>query len=206
MVTSRKPKPAEPSSISEAALHVDMRALKGTHVPNLGRASLKFKPKAFMVESPKLDGRIVEASHQRQCYEQFKVNPLLPMTYVCAGNPDDVKARFFAAHLAGLHARYMLMMQRTPRVLWEQLYGGFDNPAMRHEDLSMLVIDNLSAIPNKVKYDKARDLIARFPRIPKVLIVGGEDPVSFAATRLFVPAHGIVYFPSSLVRTTTVII
>ncbi len=155
-----------------------------------------------MVESPRLDGRIVESDPQLQSYWAFVDNPTSPMTYVCAGNPDDVKARFFAAHLAVIHTQYMLGQARTPRVYWEQVLGGFDNPALLREDASLIVLDNLSAIPNKVKYDKVRDVIAKYQRIPKILIVSGEDPVSFAATRIFSPAHGIVYFPASLVRAT----
>lgn len=207
MGTSNNDKQAVESWNSKGVtLHVDLKVLKNVAVPNLGISSLKFKPKAFMVESPRLDGRIVESEAQVLGYLQFVANPGLPMTYVCAGNPDDVKARFFAAHLAATHAKHLLALGRTPRIVWEQLYGGFDNPAMRHDDLTMLVIDNLSAIPNKVKNDKVRDLIAKHRSIPKVLVVSGEDPVSFAATRIFSPAHGISYFPTSLVQATQTVI
>lgn len=188
-------------------IHVDLRYLKSIQVPALQLTSLKFKPKAFAVENPKLEGKIIEKSAQVHGYRQFLANPTMPVTYISAGNPDDVKARYFAAHLVEAHVRHLQALGRSPRVVWEQLYGGFDNPAMTTAaDATMLVIDNLSAIPNRVKYDKVRDLIARYPSIPKVLVVSGEDPVSFAAARIFKPAHGIAYFPTKLPKVAQTII
>lgn len=189
-------------------LHVTKDDLWGMNgVPDPEITKLIFKPKAFVVEHPKLDGKIIEESAQLESLRKFAANPRLPMTYICSGNPDDVKARYFAMCLAVIHKKWMVSQERRPNIVWEQLYGGFDNPAMRmSDDPTLLVIDNLSAIPNKVKYDKARDLIARWAHVPKVLVVAGEDPISFAAGRLYKPVHGLAYFPSKLSKTAQQII
>jgi hypothetical protein len=183
----------------------DLWGVSGVPEPEITK--LLFRPKAFVVEHPKLDGKIIEASAQIESLRAWSENPKRPVTYICSGNPDDTKARYFAMCLAALHKKRIMEQGKRPNIVWEQMYGGFENPAMRMtDDPTLLVIDNLSAIPNRVKYDKTRDLIARWAHVPKVLVVSGEDPVSFAAGRLFKAVHALAYFPSKLAKNAQTII
>ena len=136
---------------------------------------LKFDPPTFVVESKKLDNR--------------------PVTYVVAGNPDDLKARYFAYHLAEIH---MQALGAKEDVKFETMLGNFNNPLIVNSEASptLLVVSNLTIRSSNLKFEKTRDLLERFPKIPKIIVVAGEDPISFAATRLHVPCHAIAYFPS----------
>lgn len=189
-------------------VHVSREDLWGIfNLPELEITGFRFKPRAFVVENSKLEGKIIEASTQVDSLKRFMANPKQPVTFISAGNPDDVKARYFAAFLAVLHKKHIEGQGKRANVLWETMYGSFENPAMRvTEDPTLLVIDNLSAIPNRVKYDKTRDLLLRWSHIPKVLVVAGEDPVSFAAARLFKPCHGLAYFPGKISKSVQTII
>lgn len=162
------------------------------------QGAFSWEPNAFVVESPRLQSKIVEASKQAQSLEAFKENPGRPMLYVVSGNPDDSKAKYFAAYLAYLHkCKY----EHRADIHWEPVYGGFDNPLLRKDvEPTMLILSNLTENSTNVKLEKAKDLIERFPNIPIVVVCSGEDPISFASTKLYCPVHGIAYFSNSLVK------
>jgi hypothetical protein len=163
-----------------------------------------WEPMSFVLESPKLDSRIIEASAQEESLAEFWAKPNTPMIYVVAGNPDDSKAKYFAAYLASHHkATY----QHRADIIWEAIFGGYDNPLLRKEvEPSMLILSNLAENSTAAKIEKAKDLVERFPNIPRVIVVAGTDPVSFAATMLHVPAHGICYISSALVNSVQQVI
>jgi hypothetical protein len=173
----------------------------------LHRASLLFAPKAFAVEHPKLEGRIIEASTQWMSFDVFAKKPTRSMIYIVAGNPDDEKAKYFAAYLVQLHKQYVEAKGRVSQVIWEHVYNGYDNPLLKTGvEPSMLVLDNLTVKSNFVKLDKARDLLQRWSDIPRVVVCAGEDPISFAAQRLHVACHGLAYFASDISKTAQQVI
>lgn len=163
-----------------------------------------WEPTAFVIESPRLESRIVEASKQLDSLAKFTEKPSRPMIYIVAGNPDDGKAKYFAAYLAYLHKK---MFEHRAEIYWEAVFGGFDNPLMKRDlNPTMLILSNLSENSTAVKIEKAKDLIERWPNIPRVVVCAGEDPISFAATKLHVPAHGIAYFSSALSKSVQEVI
>ena len=177
----------------------DKKSLSGiVHGSVWRQGDFKWEPSAFVIESPRLDNRIVEGDVQRNSYEAFKADPVRPMVYVVCGNPDDSKAKYFAAHLALQHKA---KLEHRADIHWEPVFGGFDNPLLRKDvEPTMLILSNLAENSTSVKLEKARDLIERFPNIPRIVVCCGEDPISFASTKLYVPAHGIAYFSNSLVK------
>lgn len=160
--------------------------------------SLKWAPSAFTIESPRLEPRIIESSVQEQSLQAFTANPRKPVTYVVAGNPDDREAKYFAAYLAQLHTAAVGI---DSKVVWESITSSFENPAMQADNVSMLVLTNLTPKSSNLKFEKTRDLLERHAGVPKVLVVAGEDPLSFAATRLHAPCHAIAYFGSKTSKT-----
>lgn len=171
-----------------------VRKLLGTY----DKQNLKWDPQGFALESSRLEQRIIEASVQTESLERFETNPRLPMTYIVAGNPDDTDARYFAGYLAQLHMNAMGM---NADVIWSPIIGTFDNPIVKQEAVTMIVLMNLTPRSSNLKFEKVRDIIEAHPKIPKVIVVAGEDPMSFAATRLHVPCHGIAYFGSAVSNT-----
>lgn len=167
------------------------------------QGDFQWEPQAFVLESEKLEGKIIEASVQQESLDNFIAHPLEPQIYVVAGSPDDSKAKYFAAYLAYQHMKLI----QFHSVAWEPVFGGFENRLMKSEaSLSMLIISGLAENSTNFKLEKARDLIERYADIPRIIVCAGEDPISFAATRLHVPCHSMAYFPSRLSRTAQEVI
>lgn len=169
------------------------------------QGAFKWDPVAFVAESEKLEDKIIEAKVQNSSLSMFMDEPTLPLIYGVSGNPDDAKAKLFAAFLAQIHMNHMGPVKGN--VLWHVLYGGFDNKIMKEYDEidgktapTMLVLSNLTPNSTGVKLEKARDLIERFSDIPRIIVSAGEDPLSFLTTRLYVPVNGLAYFSESLVK------
>jgi hypothetical protein len=168
-----------------------------------GTPAFKWDPMPFGLESERLNEKIIETHKQNDSLALFMAEPTLPMIYGVSGAPDDTKAKLFAAYLLALH----LAKVKDARIEWAVMYGGFDNPIMRkydkengdeERDPTILVISNLTPNATSVKLDKARDLIERFQKIPRIVVSAGEDPISFHATRLYTPVNAIAYFSESI--------
>ena len=180
-------------------INVKYEHTKG-RVPNhVFRVSpFKFKPLSFCTEAEQLNDKIYEADVQLDGLRDFTEDPTQAMIYSVAGNPDDTKAKYFAAYLVRQH----LQKVRVPNVVWNPIYGGFENKLM-DDDVqppTMIVITNLTPLSTNLKLEKTRDLLEKFQNIPRVIVSTGMDPISFAFTRLFVPVHGIAYFCESLIK------
>ena len=162
------------------------------------QGAFQWEPTAFVIENPRLNAKIVDASKQIASIDAFKENPGRPMLYIVSGNPDDSKAKYFAAYLAYLHkCKY----EHKAYIHWEPLFGGFDNMLIKRDiEPTMLIISNLAENSTNVKLEKAKDIIERFPNIPIIIVCSGEDPISFASTKLYCPVHGIAYFSNSIVK------
>lgn len=159
------------------------------------RSRILWNPTAFVIEHERMEHKIIEASVQERSLKEFTDNPKIPMTFVVAGSPEDEVAKYFAAYLLDIH-KSRLGINASPH--WETVYNGYDNPVIKSSaSPSLIVISNLTVKSNYLKYDKTRDIIERFPSIPKIVVVAGSDPISFAAQRLHVPCHGIAYFANA---------
>jgi len=164
------------------------KGLVASMPPNL--RPIRWEPKAFVLENPKLKSRIIEETVIEEGRQAFEENPRQPLTYVVAGNPDDAEALYYAFYLMEVHKRAV----RFANPLCVPVLGNFD-PVLKPggSTPTMLVMHNLSPLSSNLKYEKVRDTLAQFPRIPTVLVVAGEDPISFAA-RIHVPCHALAYF------------
>jgi hypothetical protein len=91
---------------------------------------------------------------------------------------DVLKAEFFAAMLVGMHMR----QNRHSNVQWLPIYdSGLDRytaefrpavPIKKQVELepSLLVLTNLSTESTNVQVEKARDVIARWPSVPTIIV------------------------------------
>jgi len=156
---------------------------------------LQWNPSGFVIEHERMEHKIIEASVQDMSLAKWEDNPKAPMTYVVAGSPEDEVAKYFAAYLVDVHRQRLGI---NANVHWETVFNGYDNPILKSGiSPTLIVLSNLSVKSNFLKYDKAKDVIERFPSIPKIVVVAGEDPISFAAQRLHIPCHGIAYFANA---------
>lgn len=168
------------------------------------QGKFKFKPLDFVVESEFLESRVFSADIQESALSDFIAHPTQALTYVVSGNPDDSKAKFFAAYLVHQHLK---RLKHNANVHWEQLTGGYTNRLLDSQAAySMVVLSGLATNSTQAKIEKARDLVERFTNIPVVVVVAGEDPISFAATKLHVPCHAMAYLPAKMAKAVNQVI
>lgn len=172
----------------------------GANVPGYiwKEPAFKFEPVTFAVEDERLEKRFFDGSVQEKSLEGFLADPSGPHVYAVASEPNDSRALYFAAYLVQCY------LEKTPppwRVVWESLYGGFQNKLMDAElEPSFLVLSNLSPNSTNVKLEKARDLLTRYAHIPRVVVIAGEDPITFFARRLYFKTGRIFFYSSSIVK------
>jgi hypothetical protein len=67
-------------------------------------------------------------------------------------------------------------------------------------------VTGLSPNSTAVKLEKTRDLLEQNSHIPRIIVVAGEDPVTFLKSRLYYPVHNIFFHsPGVLKRKVEVI-
>lgn len=158
----------------------------------------KWDPQTFATESDELNQKFIEPSVQDASLLEFMENPASPMIYGIAGNPDDQKAKLLAAYLMDVHCK---RFRNGANPWWINLTGGFDNPWLDKERRpSMIVIAGLTPLSTNVKLEKARDILETHTDIPRLVVVAGQDPLSFLSRRLFVPVNGLAYMCEALIK------
>jgi hypothetical protein len=168
------------------------------------QSPFKWDPVTFVTESEKLNDRIVEPRIQNNSLESFIKDSTRPIIYGISGNPDDSKAKLFASYLIKIH---LMELHQSAHVIWHTVYGGYENTLLKEykdsdsrAEPTLLVLSNLTINSTSVKLEKARDLIERFPNIPRLIVCAGQDPMSFLFTRLQVPVNALAYFSESIVK------
>jgi len=200
---------AKPVDESELPVRIEV-ARKGsvnTIIPGAvwRQPPFKWDPKPFATTSDELNEKFIEPSVQDQSLAQFLKKPSTPMIYGVSGNPDDTKAKLFAAYLMDAHCR---RYGTDANPWWINLVGGFENKWLDTDRVrpSMIVLTNLTPQSTNQKLEKARDIIESYPDVPRIVVVAGMDPISFLATRLHIPIHGLAYFRETLVRVTSEVV
>ena len=156
-----------------------------------------FNPQDFAIGNERLNDKIYFGETQTDSFLRFKENPRHPCIYGVASAPNDIKAKQFAAFLV------QTFLENAPpntTVLWEQLYGNtFKNSALEAEP-SLIVITGLSPTSSNTKLEKARDLIEKHSNIPRIVVIAGEDPITFFSTRLYSPIHNLYFHSLAIVK------
>lgn len=155
-----------------------------------------FNPLDFAVGGDRLKEKIYAAEVQAESLNRYLENPRLPVIYGCGSAPSDQRAKYFAAFLV------QTFLERAPpnvTVKWENLTSSFDNPALSSEP-SLLVLSGLTPNSTPVKLEKARDLLERHNSIPRIVVVAGEDPITYFSTRLYSAVNNIFFHSSTLVK------
>jgi hypothetical protein len=161
--------------------------------------AFKWKPEPFATSSDELNEKFIEPSVQDASLVRFLKKPTTPMIYGVSGNPDDMKAKLFAAYLLHAHGT---ALKGDANPWWVTLTGGFDNPWIDGSKSrpTLIVLSNLTPQSTNQKLEKARDIIETYPDVPRIIVVAGADPLAFLAGRLHVPVNGLAYFCEALVR------
>lgn len=157
----------------------------------------KFDPIDFAVGDHRLNEKIFDGEVQVRSLDRFIEEPNAPYTYGVASDPSDSRARYFAAFLT---QKFLEANPHNTSVHWEFLYGnGFKNAALDLEP-SLLVINGLSPNASTTKLEKARDLLQKHQNIPRIVVIAGEDPITFFMNRLYMPIQNIYFHSSKAVK------
>lgn len=200
-----KPKPETKSTVPNLNINVPASSKARPFIPGhvFRQAHFKWQPQAFALEDAKFEGKLVSEKLQIDSLATFEQNTKFPGIFAIGGNPDDARAKYFAAYLTHLH---MQANGAASHVIWEPIYGGFENRLLSKpdENVSMLVLYNLTPEATATKLEKTRDLLEHYSNIPRVIVLAGGDPVSFLCGRLHVPLNAIVYLQGQVLNTIVI--
>jgi hypothetical protein len=156
----------------------------------------RFSPQDFAIHDERLNDKIFSSVVQEEGLSKFLDDPTKPVVYGVSSAPNDSIAKYFAAYLT---QSFLSSVHSSRTAHWESLYGGFDNPAMNIKP-DFLVINNLTPTSSNTRLEKARDLLEFHSDVPRVVIVSGEDPVTFFSTKLYYEVHRIFFHSAAIVR------
>lgn len=164
----------------------------------------KFLPKTFCLDHPQLSKtKFFDKNIQIESLEHWKQNTTVPRIYVCTSSPDDLTAKYFASYLIVQHLQ---QLKNKANVVWEELnssYSDYDTDVCKP---TLLVLSGLCVDSSKVRLEKARDLVNKYYDIPRIVIGGGTDPITFASVYLRTPVNSIFYSISSLCASSSQVI
>lgn len=152
------------------------------------------QPRDFALEHPRLEKKIISGSMQIKSLESFLHNPLYPGVYGVASEPTDSYALYFAGYLAYLYTTYKNSLSDADAVnlgdvRWNSLQGGYKNPLIHEDgstnpDIGMLILSGVTPDSTQHKLEKLRDTLIAYSHIPRVVVIAGEDPITFFSTRI----------------------
>lgn len=172
-------------------------AAHGVDIPGYvwQEAKFTFQPKDFMLEHPRLKTKNIDSDVQISSLERFIADPEAACTYGVGSEPTDSPALYFAAYLAFIHT-----LKRPQSVVWTSMQGNWKNKLIEEPDDSagLLVITGLAENSSHIKLEKTRDLLVAYAHIPRIVVVAGEDPISFFSTKLHHKVTDIYFHSSAL--------
>lgn len=123
-----------------------------------------------------------------------------PLVYVMSSSPNDGKAKQAAAYMmeqatkGQLSGTYGRSTRGRQSPLWHMINGSWHDRLRDGADdqPSMLILSNITVNSTNVKLEKLRDLLEMYNHIPRIVVVTGIDPVTFANTKLMMPVSNVL--------------
>lgn len=156
-----------------------------------------FKPSIDNVKS-----KLIGEAPQLKTATNLLTNPYKSKgVHVINSFPSDLRAKIFAAcvmHKACeiFKATDSRKMNGKAAPLWVRAFGGYGNVEqlnqLKASKPSLLIISNICNEATPAKIEKLRDMLDIMDDIPRIVVTGGEDPVSLFARRLHYPIVGAI--------------
>lgn len=175
---------------------------RGVEIPlSLWRESpFRFDPQPFALSTAKFEEKIYSESIQEDSLSGFIADPFEPSIYGVASAPNDSKAKLFAAYLV---QQFLEHSHPSNTVLWLSM-AMYNNQDKVREAFSrtpsLLVITGISPNSNNYKLDVLKELLDHHENIPRIVVVSGEDPISFLFGRMYVACNRVFFYSSPLVK------
>lgn len=161
--------------------------LAGRHKVDVGSNLLRIP-----IDIPNVPPSSIAARTQQAFLEKLVANPIgSPLTLCIASFPTDLRAKHLAQYIMLCAIQAYTAQSRHGKVMpvWHRVYGGFGDSLRDSNDVPcLIVIANVSVKESSsAKIEKVRDILEKFPQVPRIVVVGGEMPFSLFATRLNYP-------------------
>lgn len=193
MILKRQSKEMEKILLSRGVSAADL--LHGRDEFDVASGLVKYE-----TEIPRVMPKIISSAKQFRAIEKIMAHPMTQAPYVLgiSSFPSDMRAK----HLAiAVMANAISQWQKKHRPgyampLWHKVYGGYqDTLRDRHSDEkpSLLIISNVVDGAGNVKIEKTRDLLEMYSHIPRIVVMGGQDPLTFFGTKLYYPINAGLY-------------
>jgi hypothetical protein len=166
-----------------------------------------FAPNDYILENDRLQTKTIGSEKQIASLNSFISDVTQPLIYGVGAEPSDQKALYFAAYLTMLYVmgRGLPGGRSGGLVRWETLNGGFKNRLL-YEDgsidqsIGFLVLTNVTPESSSVKLEKLRDTLVAYADIPRIVVIGGMDPVTFFSTKIFHRMTHLFFHSAALVK------
>lgn len=148
----------------------------------------------FKPRSSYFKGKVVPVKDQLDYFAHLMDNPLEvePRITVLSSFPSDHRAKMAALNVFSNAVEDTAGKVAKP--LWVTLYGDrFDYDKLKAKRPNFLVITNVTMESTSYKLERLRDILEMFPKIPRVVVTGGNiDPVELFTSRVHLSVAGAV--------------
>ena len=148
----------------------------------------------FKPRSNYFKGKVVPRKEQLDYFARLMDHPLEmdPRITVISSFPSDHRAKIAALNLFSNAVEDTAGKVSKP--MWLTLYGDrLDYDKLRLKRPNFIVITNITMESTSYKLERLRDILEMFPKIPRVVVTGGNiDPVELFTSRIHLPVAGAV--------------
>lgn len=161
----------------------------------------------FETDIPRVLPKTVSVVKQISALERVLRKPL-SSNYVLgiSSFPSDARAKHLAIHIMNTAIAAWRVKHVPGKDLprWHSVFGGLGDPLRDRpsDDMpALLVLSNLNDGSSNYKLEKVRDLLEKYAAIPRIVILGGSDPITFFGTKLHYPINaGLFIGPQNRIR------
>ena len=171
---------------------------RGIRVPRLvfKQQPFKFRPMTFTVGGRKMVEKNYNPSVQVVSLAGYLKNPLSPIVYGVSSQSNPSTALYFAAYLV---QRFCELTHASNYVQWIRPSDVIDGNVVRNSP-SLIVISGLTPNTPSYRLDKVFQLLDEWDNIPRIVVMTGEDPITYFATRLFYKVDRIFFHDEEVAK------
>lgn len=169
------------------------------------RNAFQFDVSAVRIK-PDIPGTIVKGlsvKHQVRSFSKLIEHPLRGSPMIGIGSfPSDLRAKMLAVNIMDSAISFQDSNLKNKRLnrrdypMWHKVYGGLGDNLRdigTSSSPSMIVLSNVDADSTAHKIEKVRDILEKFPNIPRLVVISGCDPMWFFAQKLHLPMDNGFY-------------
>lgn len=171
---------------------------RGIRVPRMlaRQTPFRFQPQPFSVGGRTMNEKLYNPSVQTVSLKGFLANPLSPFVYGVGSQSSPSHSLYFAGFLV---QKFCELTHGSNYVQWVRPSDIIDGNTIRSSP-SMIVISGLTPNTPAYRLDKVFQLLDEWDSIPRIVVLNGEDPVTFFATRLHYKLDRVFFYDEGVAK------